>query len=124
MKLEELRIYQLSMELSEKIWQIVTNWDYFSKDTLGKQLVKSADSVSANISEGFGRYFYKEEKQFCYYSRGSLFETKTWLTKAVNRGLISNDDFVLFEKDINDLGIKLNNYINSIGKNSNTKNDQ
>lgn len=113
MRLEDLRVYQLSMNLSDSVWQIVTKWDFFAKDTL----VKSADSVSANLSEGFGRYFYKEEKQFCYYARGSLFETKTWLTKALKRGLISNNDFLNFEKEINDLGIKLNNYIKTIGKN-------
>ena len=54
MNLEELRIYQLPMSLAEKIWQIVVKWDYFAKDTIGKQLVRSADSVSANLSEGFG----------------------------------------------------------------------
>jgi len=118
MKLEELRVYQLSMKLAEDVWNIVIKWDYFSKDTIGKQLVKSCDSVAANLSEGFGRFFYKEERQFCYYSRGSLSETKTWLTKALNRGLISNDEFATFEKDINELGVKLNNYINSIGKNN------
>lgn len=124
MKLEELRVYQLSLNLAEEIWMIVVKWDYFSKDTIGKQLVRSADSVSANLSEGFGRYFYKEEKQFCYYSRGSLYETKTWLTKASNRKLISNEDFEKFEKEINDLGVKLNNYINAIGKNQNKKNNE
>jgi four helix bundle protein len=50
-----------------------------------EQLIKAIDSVAANLSEGFGRYFYKENRQFCYYSRGSLFETKTWLRKAFNR---------------------------------------
>ncbi len=124
MKLEELRVYQLSLNLAEEIWMIVVKWDYFSKDTIGKQLVRSADSVSANLSEGFGRYFYKEEKQFCYYSRGSLYETKTWLTKASNRNLISDEDFEKFEKEINDLGVKLNNYINAIGKNQNKKNNE
>lgn len=124
MKLEELRVYQLSLNLAEEIWMIVVKWDYFSKDTIGKQLVRSADSVSANLSEGFGRYFYKEEKQFCYYSRGSLYETKTWLSKASNRKLISKEDFEKFEKEINDLGIKLNNYINAIGKNQNKKNNE
>ncbi|MGQ9799185.1 MAG: four helix bundle protein [Ignavibacterium sp.] len=50
---------------------------FFTKDVVGKQLIKAADSVAENLSEGFGRYFYKENKQFCYHSRGSLFETKT-----------------------------------------------
>ncbi len=123
MKLEELRVYQLSMKLAEDVWVIVVKWDYFAKDTIGKQLIRSADSVAANLSEGFGRFFYKEERQFCYYSRGSLYETKTWLTKAFNRELLSNEELEKFEKEINDLGVKLNNYINAIGKNQNKKNN-
>jgi four helix bundle protein len=116
MKLEELQVYQLSMEIGEKIWSIVIDWSYFEKDTIGKQLVRAADSVAANLSEGFGRFHFKEAKNFSYYSRGSLYETKTWLTKAKNRNLIKEEDFIKFEKEINTIGIKLNNYIKSIGK--------
>ncbi len=124
MKLEELRVYQLSMKLAEDVWDIVIKWDYFAKDTIGKQLIRSVDSVAANLSEGFGRFFYKEERQFCYYSRGSLSETKTWLTKASNRKLITIEEFEKFMIEINDIGVKLNNYINSIGKKSNDKPDE
>jgi len=116
MKLEELQVYSLSMEMGEKVWNIVTKWNIFGKDTIGKQLVRAADSVAANISEGFGRYHFKESKHFYYYSRGSLYETKTWLTKAYNRKLIDKDQFDLFINEINTIGVKLNNYINSIGK--------
>ncbi|RJP63780.1 MAG: four helix bundle protein [Ignavibacteriales bacterium] len=116
MNLEELQVYQKAMDIGEQIWKIVIQWDYFSKDTVGKQLVKAIDSVAANLSEGFGRYFYKEEKQFCYYSRGSLFESKTWITKAHNRNLIEDVIFENMVKEINRIGVKLNNYINSIGK--------
>ncbi len=119
MKLEELQVYQLAMDLGESIWEIVIAWNYFEKDSIGKQLVRAADSVAANLSEGFGRFFYKENKQFCYYSRGSLFETKTWLTKAKNRKLITVDQFESFIKDIDLIGKKLNSYIKSIGNQSN-----
>ncbi len=116
MKLEELQVYKLSMEIGEKVWNIVDKWDFFTKDTLGKQLVRSVDSVAANISEGFGRFHFKEAKNFSYYSRGSLYETKTWLTKAYNRNLITEDEFKSFQSEINTIGIKLNNYIKSIGQ--------
>lgn len=116
MKLEELRVYQMSMDIAERVWAIVSKWDYFGKDTIGKQLVRAADSVSANLSEGFGRYHFKDAKNFGYYSCGSLYETKTWLTKAHSRKLISDSDFQNFISDIDSIGIKLNNYINSIGK--------
>ena len=115
MKLEELNVYRLSMEMAERIWEIVMKWDYFTKDTLGKQLVRAADSIAANLSEGFGRYHFKENKNFCYYSRGSLFETKTWLTKAHSRNLIPDETFDLFITEIDNIGIKLNNYIKTIG---------
>ncbi|MFA4852748.1 MAG: four helix bundle protein [Bacteroidales bacterium] len=123
MELEELRVYQQSMEIGEKVWEIVIKWDYFSKDTIGKQLVRSVDSIAANLSEGFGRYHYNESKHFYYYSRGSLYETKTWLTKAYNRKLLSEENFVLFTKEIKDIGVKLNNYIHSIGKQAKQPND-
>ncbi len=115
MKLDELVVYQLAMNIGEKVWEIVSKWDYFAKDTVGKQLVKSVDSVAANISEGYGRFHYKENKQFCYYSRGSLYETKTWLKKAHDRRLIVDDDFQYLQNDLETIAYKLNNYIKSIG---------
>ena len=118
MKLEDLEIYQLSMELGEKIWIMVEEWDYLSKRTIGTQLIRASDSIAANISEGFGRFHYKESKQFTYYARGSLFETKTWLTKANKRDLLKQHEFDQIIGKINKLGVKLNNYIKSIGRNN------
>ncbi|HEY8936911.1 MAG TPA: four helix bundle protein, partial [Cyclobacteriaceae bacterium] len=88
MPLEDLKVYAFSMELGEDVWKIIQAWDYFQKDTIGKQLIRTVDSVAANISEGYGRYHFKDSKNF-YYSRGSLFETKTWITKAYQRNLLS-----------------------------------
>ena len=58
-----------------------------------------------------------------YYSRGSLFETKTWLTKAYNRNLISDENFGIFIQNIDNIGIKLNNYIKTIGQQQQYDND-
>ena len=116
MKLENLEIYNLSMDLGEKVYEIVNPWDYFQKDTIGKQLVRSIDSVGANIGEGFRRFHYKDKKNFCFYSRGSLYETKIWLTKAKNRRYIDENLFNILLTDIDKLGVKLNNYIKTIGK--------
>ncbi len=116
MKLEELQVYQLSMEMGENVWKIVIRCDNFAKDTIGKQLVRAVDSVASNLSEGFGRYHFKETINFGYYSRGSLYETKTWLTKAYNRNLIQEEEFNHFMKGITHIGVKLNNYISSVRK--------
>lgn len=114
-KLEDLEIYQIAMDLGERVWAIVKPWDFLARDTLGKQLVRAADSVAANISEGFGRYHYADSKRFAYYARGSLFETRTWLIKARRRDLVEPTDFDEMINDTRHLGVKLNNYIKSIG---------
>ena len=114
--LDDFQVYQLSMDLGEEVWKIVVKWDYFCKDTIGKQLVRASDSIAANLSEGLGRYHYKETRNFSYYSRGSLSETKTWITKAKNRNLITTKQFNDFIKQLDIIGIKINNYIKTLGK--------
>jgi four helix bundle protein len=86
-------------------------------------LVRSAYSISANLAEGYGRFFYKENRQFCY-CRGSLYETKTWPTKAHNRKLLNDPDFQALQADIKKIAFKLNNYINLIEKRKNNNNPQ
>ena len=115
MNIYDLEVYKISMEIGEKVWKIVTCWNYFERDTIGNQLVKSADSIAANLSEGFGRYHFKDKKNFSYYSRGSLYETKTWLEKAYDRNLLDENDFSYFKEKINLTGKLLNGYIKSIG---------
>ncbi len=116
MKLEELEVYNKSMEIGERVWDIVVKWGFFEKDTIGKQLTRAIDSVAANLSEGFGRYHYKDKMRFSYYSRGSLYESKTWITKAGNRGLMQEEEVEYLLGFLNDLGIKLNNYITATGR--------
>jgi four helix bundle protein len=60
MTLEELEVYRLAMDIGERVWSEVVRWDHFAKDTIGKQLVRAADSVAANLSEGYGRFHFKE----------------------------------------------------------------
>lgn len=113
-KIEKLEVFSMGMELAENIWQIVSQWSHFSSKTIGYQIVRAADSIAANISEGYGRFFFKENRQFCYIARGSLYETKTFLIKANNRDLLSKEEFDKLTKDIEILLKKLNAYIKYI----------
>ncbi|MDB5007072.1 MAG: four helix bundle protein [Mucilaginibacter sp.] len=122
-RIEDLEIYNLSEVFADKIWFLVMQWDFFAKDTIGKQLVRSSDSIGANIAEGFGRYHYKENKNFCYFSRGSIIETKSWLKKAKTRGLIDDDTFLLSLQLLETIHIKLNTYIKFIGNVTKTSNN-
>lgn len=116
--LNKIEIYQMSMKLGDIIWEIVEKWDYFQKDTIGKQVVRSADSVAANFSEGYGRYHFKEKMRFNYYSRGSLFETVTWIRKARKRNLMTETEFLKIKEIVIPLHKKLNIYIKKLRINS------
>jgi four helix bundle protein len=113
-KLDDFRAYNLAMEIAEDVWDVVIKWRYFEKDTVGKQLVRAVDSIS-NLAEGLGRYHYREAKNFAYYSRGSLFETKAWLTKAQSRALIKKEEFESIFPKLDVVGRMINTYIKSIG---------
>lgn len=114
--LEKLEVYNLAEFFSDEIWEIVDEWKIFLKDTIGKQFVRSADSISANISEGYGRYYYKESKQFYFYARGSLQETKSWISKCKRRKIIPAGicDDLLQKAEV--ILIKLNSYIKFVSK--------
>ncbi len=85
MNLQYLRIYQYTNVITDIIWDEVIKWNYIAQDTVGKQLIRSADSIGANMAEGYRRFHYKENKNFLYYSRESAHETKCWLNKAYKR---------------------------------------
>jgi len=112
---ESLRIYRLSEELSDLIWDIVSAWEKFSKNTIGSQIVRSSDSIGANIAEGNGRGTYNENRRFAKIARGSLFETKHWLRRAVKRNLLTKMQIEKLKTIIDELSPKLSSYINSIG---------
>ena len=82
---EELRIYQLSEELAEAVWNIVRDWPPIAKDTIGKQIIRAADGIGANIAEGYGRGSYQDNRRFVRIARGSLYETRHWLRRAYRR---------------------------------------
>jgi len=120
--LEDLEIYQLALEIGEDVWNIVDKWEYFAKKTVGGQFVEAADSIAANIAEGYGRYFYKDRKQFCYYSRGSMMETKAWAVKSFKRALMSQNEYEALLEKLKVLHHKLNIYIKKLKNTiSNTK---
>lgn len=121
--LEDLKVYQLAMEIGDLVHLVISKWDYFNKKNLGDQFVRAADSIALNISEGYGRYHYKENRQFCWYARGSLYETKTANQKAINRSLATKEEFENILAKLKRCNLLLNLYIKSIGS-TKTTNDQ
>jgi len=116
--LEGLRIYQMAEDLADAVWHEVLSWNPFPRDTLGRQFVDAADSVGGNIAEGYGRYHYRDNRQFQYYARGSLFETRHWLRRAHERDLLSDERFEELAGRVDALAPQLNAYIRMLGRRS------
>ncbi|CAD7766643.1 MAG: 23S rRNA-intervening sequence protein [Candidatus Argoarchaeum ethanivorans] len=115
-RFENLRVYQLAEDIADLAWRVVTRWERLAKDTIGKQLVNSADSIGANIAEGTGRGSKADNRRFAIIARGSLFEVKHWLRRAYKRGLLAESEVDKFKEFIDELTPKLSAYINSISK--------
>ena len=112
---EKLEVYKLAENLANEICKIVIVWDYFSKNTIGKQVVRAADSIGANIAEGRGRYNFQDNKRFIKIARGSLNETIHWMRLAYKRKLLTAEQVDILKSIIDRLSPKLNAYLNSIG---------
>lgn len=111
LSVKDIDCYKTAFELSNSTWEIVDKWSYFEKDTIGKQLVRSIDSISANIAEGFGRYNKKDKIRFYQISKGSLLESKDWLEKVKVRGIVSDDNYESVIKKIELLPKQINQLI-------------
>nr|WP_208492363.1 four helix bundle protein [aff. Roholtiella sp. LEGE 12411] len=110
-----MEVYQLAEKLANEIWHIVKGWDNFTQDTVGKQIVRSADSVCANIAEGRDKYNDQDNRRFVKISRGSLYETVSWLRLAYARQLLTTEQVNRFKPILDKLLPKLNAYLKSIG---------
>ena len=113
-KLGSLDIYKISLQLSDKAWQIYTTLPKQFQYDIGSQFIRSVDSVGANIAEGYGRYHYKDSAKFYYNARGSLWESKHWILLLKKRDFINETEFQEFLTSVELLGKKLNSFINRL----------
>jgi len=112
---EDLEIWQLAAELVEKVYQLTEDFPREERYGLVDQLRRASVSVAGNIAEGFGRFHLRDKVHFYYTSRGSLLEIKSHLLISNRLGFAKNK--VLFQNIfvlLDNLGIKLNNCINSL----------
>lgn len=110
-----LEVYCLSEQLSDLVWSEAMNWPAFAKNTVGMQLVRAADSIGANIAEGFGRGSYQDNRRFVRIARASLEETRHWLRRAFQRKLLLQTAVNKLKPLMDELDPRLNAYLKSIG---------
>lgn len=113
---ENLEVYWIAEQISQIVYASVKRWTNFDRDTLGKQVVRAADSIGANIAEGFGRGTGADHKRFLRIARGSTYETKHWLRVAFTRQLLNQEEIDRLRPLIDKLPPKLNAYLNTVGR--------
>jgi four helix bundle protein len=112
-EIHELDVYKLSEDLSDLIWYGFDKWSVKAQNTIGYQIIRSSDSIAANLAEGYGRYAPADRKKFYLYARGSFEETKSWLRKLIRRKAIGESEISEYQRIIEELGPKLNAFIKS-----------
>ena len=113
---EKLQVYILAENLADAIWDVVRSWDYLAKDTVGKQMIRAADSIGANLAEGTGRGTFEDNRRLIRMARGSLYETQHWLRRAYKRSLLRKQEVALLKPIVSELSPKLNAYYRSVNK--------
>lgn len=89
----ELETWKFARALRRKIYQATNTFPGDEKYALTSQMRRAAISATANIAEGYGRYSYQENVQFCRQARGSLYELRDHLTTALDAGYLSKETF-------------------------------
>jgi four helix bundle protein len=112
---EKLGVYQLAETLADTVWDVVIKWGSLARDTVGKQVIRAADGIGANIAEGVGRGSFQDNRRFVRIARGSLNETKHWLRRAYKRNLLDEGTVAMLKPIVDELAPRLNAYLKSIG---------
>ena len=85
---KDLDVWQVARDLRTEMYKVARWLPDFEKFALATQIRRAASSVTANIAEGFGRFSYQENAQFCRQARGSLFELRDHLTTCTDQKYI------------------------------------
>lgn len=110
---EDLDVWKIAKELVLKVYNETTKFPKEELFGITSQMKRAVLSVPANIAEGFGRYHYLDKAKFYLNSRGSLLELKSFVLIALELNFINGVKAEELIKDIDDLGVKLNNLIAS-----------
>lgn len=89
----DLVVWQLARDLRKSAHDLTSRFPADERFVLTQQLKRAAISVTANIAEGFGRYSYQENLQFCRQARGSAYEVRDHLSTARDSSYISVEEW-------------------------------
>ncbi|MFZ6051074.1 four helix bundle protein [Halocola ammonii] len=107
----ELEAWKKARLLRREISELSRTFPDSEKFRLSSQLLRASRGITACIAEGYGRFHFQENIQFCRTARGSLMECLDHLTCALDEGYIDDEKFRQFEGLHNEVLKILNGYI-------------
>lgn len=107
----DLEVWQQARAFKLAIYSLIKSFPKYEKYNLEEQITRSCRSIAANISEGYGRYTYKEQIRFCMNARGSLYETQNHLIDAYDCNYITPDVLSEYTEKAKSVERLLNGYI-------------
>jgi len=110
--LEDLEIWQDSRCLRNEFSELAKSLPQMERFKLMDQIIRASRSVSANIAEGYGRYHYQENVQFCRQARGSLYELVDHLSVMIDEQYITKEKYQFLKNKVDTLIKRMNAYIN------------
>lgn len=120
MPIEQTAMFQRYVAIADKVWEAVHTWPTLAQRTVGHQLIRSADSVGANLVEGDGRYSDADALHFFAIARGSARESRYWIERATHRKLLSHTEAQEMAGELETVTKELNSLINYRRENKNT----
>lgn len=107
----DLEVWKQCRQLRNNIIKTTKSFPIDEKYKLTDQIKRSSRSTTANIAEGFGRFHYQENIQFCRQARGSLTETFDHLICALDEGYITDEELKNYKIQYENCLKLLNGYI-------------
>lgn len=122
--LEGLEVWQKSMEFAKRIYgDVLPRLPKEEKWAMANQLRRAAQSIPANIAEGYGRYYFQEGVRFCYIARGSLEECYTFLKLASDLDYLDRQAASSLVRDIETLRKLINGYMSFLKRKKRGENE-
>ena len=117
----DLEVWKVARQYKNAIFKFSKTLPPEEKYRLVDQIIRSSRSINDNISEGYGRYTYKDQLHFCVQARGSLFESINQLIDAYDCEYISEEILLTFKEKAFEVEKLLNGYMAWLKKMINSK---
>ncbi|MCG2692816.1 four helix bundle protein [Candidatus Parcubacteria bacterium] len=118
---EDVKAWQLGRVFKNKIYTISNSFPKNELYGLVQQIRRAAVSITANIAEGYGRYSFQENINFCRISRGSTLETLDHLYTAINQKYITQQEFNTLYHEGREVERAINGYISFLKQQNKNK---